>query len=84
LTDAIDDLITLGHMEAYTMNRQQISELYEELEIEKERTERAERMKRLAAEEEAKKEAELKAETSAASLINDLMSDEEDEEGDRK
>jgi len=76
LTGAVDDLISLGHMDAYSMNRSQINELYEKLEIEKERIERAKRMKRQS-EEEARNQAESSKLDTAEDLINDLMSDEE-------
>lgn len=70
MTGAVDDLVSLGHMEAYSMTRQQISDLYEKLEVAKELAERAER-KRLA-------DAVVNKPETTESLINDLMSDEEE------
>lgn len=65
-------------MEAYSMTRQQLFELYEKLEIEKEIADREERKRAVALEAARQKEESQKAE-STQGLINDLMDDDEDE-----
>ncbi|KAI6201486.1 hypothetical protein M3Y96_00847000 [Aphelenchoides besseyi] len=81
LTGAVDNLISLGHMDAYSMNREAIVKLNEDYEIEQERAKRAERMKKIAeAEALEKAKTEAAAATDSASLIKDLMSDEEMDE----
>ncbi|KAI6240876.1 Mitochondrial import receptor subunit TOM7-like protein [Aphelenchoides fujianensis] len=74
LTGAVDNLVSLGHMDAYNMNKEAINGLLEEYEIEKERADRAERMRKVKEEEEREKaKAEAAAATDSASLIKDLM-----------
>lgn len=78
LTGAVDDLISMGHMDSYSMNRQEVLTLHERLEIEKERVERAERTKREQEEAQKREVAQTKAE-STANLIDDLMDDDDEE-----
>ncbi|CAD5216128.1 unnamed protein product [Bursaphelenchus okinawaensis] len=80
LTGAIDDLISLGHMEAYSFNKAQIIEILEDLE----RKVRLERRKRQAEDEKKQSEVQEKKLKVSNELLADLQSafdDDEEEEG---
>lgn len=85
MTGAVDDLISLGHMEAYAMNRQGIFDLYEKLEIAKELADRGKNRNPIYSLTKSISERKRQAEGDAAKtettqdLINNLMSDDDEE-----